>query len=216
MISRELNPDWYRVRYNLATLHANWAADTEKGSAEERVAKRAQAGSEARLLAIDVLDLLLNPPKRVSEELTKLLEDELLPATLVLFVGNAGPCPEESGTADRRRRISFRPKATKKDPPRETLLSRLRSGQLTPEEALAYVEGLQDLDPRVRYDIACVYTQRGDLERASATLTQAMEEASAKQRQRLASWGLSDASLAPLLEAKGHRKLKKKMEAWAK
>jgi hypothetical protein len=215
MIPRELNPDWYRVRYNLATLHANWAADAEEGSADERVAKRAQAGSEARVLAIDLLTLLLDPPKRVSEELTKLLEGELLPATLILFAGNAGPRPEESGKAPRRRRASFRTKA-ENDPPREALLDRLQRGQLTPEAALAYVEGLPDLDPRVRYDIACVYTQRNDLERATATLTKALEEASVEQRRRLASWGLSDASLAPLLKAKGHRKLKKKVEAWAK
>jgi tetratricopeptide (TPR) repeat protein len=47
------NPDWYRIKYQLAALYTNWAADSEPGLNKDRRAERAAA--EAEDLAVTTL-----------------------------------------------------------------------------------------------------------------------------------------------------------------
>ncbi|MBV9416984.1 MAG: tetratricopeptide repeat protein, partial [Solirubrobacterales bacterium] len=96
------NPDWYRIKYQLAALYTNWAADSEPGINKDNRAARASA--DARALAIATLDVLTRigqgrggqwtaPRAYVRNTLQPFLEGTIEPSLLTLLAGTVSPLP---------------------------------------------------------------------------------------------------------------------------
>lgn len=202
MMDPKLNPDWYRVKYNLAALHANWASDREQGELARRRGLQRQSHEEARTLAVTALQVLRSGAG--GPDLRRLLERSTLPATLILF---AGTIPEEKPQRGPAGEEAAEPLS------RDRLSSLLEAGELTATQALAFVAGIPRLEGRVVYNLACAHTQHGRFTAAAEALVQAIASAPRRQRNRLVSWALEDPSLEPLLvEAPDLREL---LGSWA-
>ena len=97
------NPDWFRIKYQLAALYSNWAADSEPGMNREKRARR--AADEARTLAettLDAIDGLANHRRGrrttskayLRNTLQPFLEGTIEPSALTLLAGTVVPLPQ--------------------------------------------------------------------------------------------------------------------------
>jgi hypothetical protein len=192
LIDARLNADWYRVKFNLAALHANWSTsldddDRECGEAKEH---RQKAHLQAEELAKAALEQLVEGRGEADPALLGLLEKSILPSALILYSGTA-PRP---GAGE--------PHAHATEPPGNPrqLLDDLRTG-LRPVEARRYVERSDLLTPRTLYNLACASAQAGDVEEGKDYLQRALSSGSKAERDQLAQRAASDPSLGPLREA---------------
>jgi tetratricopeptide (TPR) repeat protein len=186
-----VNPDWYRVKYNLATLHANsYAAlrDTDPSAAR---AHRIQTRDLAEGLAKRALEQLGRRKGSISDALHSLLQTRIVPAALCLY-GAVG-VPEEDDTAGAKYPWS----QGNVDGDQRTLLRLLDEG-LSQTSALEYVAQHARWRPELLYNLACGWAQHGDLKKALETLGRALERASSVKRTELAEGAWTDDSFKPL------------------
>jgi tetratricopeptide (TPR) repeat protein len=195
------NPDWYRIKYQIAALYTNWAAESEGIKKAQRTDR---AATEAKRLAITTLDTLARLGKggrgqgRASRgylqtTLRPFLEGTIEPSVLALLAGTVCPLPEPPDAwppSDR--------------PSREDLSASLAASQLDPStpldpwQLIAYVERGPNRAPETQFNLACFYTRAGDLTTAAKRLLQAVRETQRQERQRLVDVALLDPVLSPL------------------
>lgn len=209
MLEARLNPDWYRVRYSLAVLQGNRATDKQTPE-KERSSLFQAVNDETRSLAVEMLVVLVT--KRGEPELRRLLEQELLPVTLVLF---GGSCLQLEGIEDapaQREAGGWIGNAGRQ----QQLLLLLKTEELTADEAFGYARETAPRHPRVLYNLACSLTQQGKLDKAEECLLAALTWSFTKSRRRLAQWSLTDPSLAPLMRERDRRPKLADIRSWAK
>jgi hypothetical protein len=194
LIKPELNPDWYRVRYNIATLYANRSADPEAAEPSDRELAR----TKARDLALDAATSLQKRQTKRIQGLQAFLHDSVLPAALLIFAGTAGRHPRDSSSTNAPANLKL-------------LCNRLKRNRLTAEAALDFVKR-REPGAGVLYDMACAYAQLDQLSEAKSCLETAMTAAPANERRRLAKLASDDPSLKPLRDA--HPELKAKLRGW--
>ena len=199
------NPDWYRIKYQLAALYTNWAADSEPGLNKDR--RAARAADDARALAITTLDVLARlgkdgggqwtaPRAYVRDTLQPFLEGTIEPSLLTLLAGTASPlAPRPAGWPGER-------------PTREEISASLAADRIDPWQLIAYVELGPNRPPETQFNLACFYTRAGDLTTASKRLLRAVRETQLQERQRLVDVALIDPVLRPLLEKRPGLKAK--------
>jgi hypothetical protein len=210
MLEATLNPDWYRVRYSLAVLHGNRGTDQQTPE-EDRSRELQTVQNETRSLAAEMVTVLVT--KRGEPELTRLLRQELLPVTLVLYGGSSLHLdPEETITPAQEDDTAW---IDDKYGREQQLLLHLKTKKLTAGQAFCYARSTSPRHPRVLYNLACSYAQRGELDRSEECLFAALTWSFTKSRRRLAQWALTDPSLVPLLKD-GHRPRLADVRRWAK
>jgi tetratricopeptide (TPR) repeat protein len=182
-----LNPDWYRVKFNLAGTRADWGYRKGVGG----VADLTKAHNEAHDLLVKALRVRLEPWRRKgwpTEALFKTL-DKIVPAALAVYAATARASvlgqPPAAGPALRPQRV----------------LAELERNNLGGSEALDYALAIQGRQPETLYNIACAQARRGEFDDAIARLLAALRSASAGLRRRLAQEALDDPSLAVLRES---------------
>jgi hypothetical protein len=131
---------------------------------------------------------------------SRFLLDTLVPSAAVLLAGamdaSGAPTPGEAKPAEARpgarttRRLGRRAPI---DVLRPEHVDRAKA-----DDWVAYVEGLDRVPYRARYNLACLYTQRNDLAEAARQLERAIDHAPIREQRRLAVQAGNDYSLAPL------------------
>lgn len=199
------NPDWYRIKYQLAALYMNWAADSEPGMNKDRRAQR--AATDAKELAITTLTAIENvknpghgrgsaPRAYIRDTLQPFLTGTIEPSLLTLLAGTISP-------------ISPRPEAWPGErPTRAEVAASLGTDRIDPWQLIAYVEQGPNRPPETQFNLACFYTRAGDLTAASKRLLRAVRETQHQERQRLVDVSLMDPALSPLLEKRPGLKAK--------
>ena len=199
------NPDWYRIKYQLAALYTNWAADSAPGLHKESRAER--AATEAKELAITTLaaiDGLKNarggrgtaPRSYLRSTLRPFLKGTIEPSLLTLLAGTVSPLPPRpEGWSDER-------------PTRGDVRASLAADRVDPWQLIAYVDHDSHRPPETQFNLACFYTRAGDLTAASKHLLRAVRETQSQERQRLVDAALIDPVLSPLLEKRPGLKAK--------
>ena len=189
------NPDWYRIKYQVAALYANWAAD-KRGSHEEERASIARA--EATELATRMLAMLArlekggrgqgNAPRAyLQDTLRPFLEGTIESSVLTLL----------AATVPLSQRPDDWPGAR---PKRGEISESLARDEIKPWQLIAYVELGSHCPPETQYNLACFYTRAGDLSTAARRLLQAVRETQRQERQRLVLVAMNDPALKPLLD----------------
>ena len=191
------NPDWYRIKYQLAALYTNWAADSEPGMNRDRRAQRAAAeAKELAIVTLAAIDSLKNPrggrraaPRAyLTDTLRPFLEGTIEPSLLTLLAGTVSPLPPRpTGWPGER-------------PTREDIRASLAADPIDPWQLISYVEQGPNRPPETQFNLACFYTRAGDLTVASKRLLRAVRETQHQERQRLVDVALMDPVLSPLLE----------------
>jgi len=206
------NPDWYRVKYSVAALHANAAAGLRAMAAQSasdeaaRAKQRAEAETqlarrfahELALASAETLQLLdqglwrgarawWRRARRLSATerigLQGFLRNTMQPPVLVLLAGlQPSPRSEDRHSA---------PLETNDD-----LLAALRSGDPPDPRALTdYVEQSEPHDPRTDYNLACLYLSWGEVDLAADRLLRGLQGTPENQRARLIDRAFQDPTL---------------------
>lgn len=199
MIAPEQNADWYRVKYNLAALYATWSRTGDKKKREHRDS----ALQESRTLAIVALEQIVVRTGRGYGQgdpvLRSFLEESIVPAALLVY---AGMHPDGEGPRRNPEGGTLAP---------EKLLAALRGEGLSGEQAIAYVLARHSRQPRIAYNLACVYAGWGSEKAARTQLWRAIE-LSGSGAPRLAQWALRDPALKGLLEGRSNKDLREDLE----
>lgn len=190
----ELNPDWYRLEYQLACLYTNWAAATLPGDQHDELA--GEARSRATGLALSTVKAIHTPPTAGSEEsvppdylkktLLPFLEGTIEPSALVLAALSAQSIPPAPAQGSGAR------------PDRPALIAVLESETIDPWPLVAYVERGEHLTPSAHFDLACFYTRAGAYAKASERLRRAIRETAAPERTVLIDVARRDPTLIAL------------------
>jgi tetratricopeptide (TPR) repeat protein len=199
------NPDWYRIKYQIAALYTNWAVDGEPGANRER--RAARAAVEAQALATKTLAVLARldkggrvqgqaPRAYLEDTLRPFLQGTIEPSVLTLVAGSVSPLPPRPDGWPGER------------PAREAIAASLTANRIDPWQLIAYVEKGPHRPPETQFNLACFYTRAGDLTTASRRLLRAVRETQRQERQRLVDVALVDPVLAPLLEKRPGLKAK--------
>lgn len=205
------NPDWYRIKYQIAALYTNWAAESEGIKKRQRSDR---AATEAKRLAITTLDTLARLEKGgraqgkarrgyLQTTLRPFLEGTIEPSVLALLAGTVCPLPERPDVWPPHER-----------PSRDDVSASLAANQLDPSNPLdpwqliAYVERGPNRPPETQFNLACFYTRAGDLTTAAKRLLQSVRETQRQERQRLVDVALLDPVLGPLLDKRPGLKAK--------
>lgn len=176
------NPDWYRIKYQLAALYTNWTADaTATGSQRDQHASKAREESVA--LARQTLGTLDKPPQDgvrpstprgyVDKTLLPFLEGTIEPSALALVACTVDPVPDAPVQASGDR------------PSREELLAELEKKPIDPWRLISYVERGEHLTPSAHYDLACFYSKAGEIWKATKRLQTAIRETAPPERMAL-------------------------------
>ena len=199
------NPDWYRIKYQIAALYLNWAADSEPGANRDKRADRAD--EEARTLAATTLSVLIDFTSHrrarhttsrayLRDTLHPFLEGTIEPSALTLLAGTVSPLgARPAGWPGQR-------------PNREDIAASLATDAIDPWQLIAYVELGHHRSPETEFNLACFYTRAGDLTTASRRLLRSVRETQRQERQRLVDATLIDPVLAPLLQKRPGLKAK--------
>jgi tetratricopeptide (TPR) repeat protein len=199
------NLDWYRIKYQLAALYTNWAADSEPGLNKDRRAERAAAeAKELAIITLAVIDDLKNPRIRrgtlprayLKDTLRPFLKGTIEPSLLTLLAGAVSPLPPRPAGWPGER------------PTRGDLSASLAANEIDPWQLISYVELGANRPPETQFNLACFYTRAGDLTAASKRLLGAVRETQRQERQRLVDVALLDPVLKPLLEKRPGLKAK--------
>jgi tetratricopeptide (TPR) repeat protein len=194
-LEHDRNPDWYRIKYQLAKLHMNWAGDSDAPEGERGKCAVA-ARKESIELAQRTLAALETPPSDgvlaptpsgyVEQTLLPFLEGTIEPSALALVACMADPMPDAPTAAPQER------------PSREELLASLREGSIDPWRLISYVELGEHLTPSAHYDLACFYVKAGKIWKATRRLQKAIRETAPPERKGLIGVVRSDPMLARL------------------
>ncbi|MGN6871258.1 MAG: tetratricopeptide repeat protein [Solirubrobacteraceae bacterium] len=199
------NPDWYRIKYQIAALYTNWAVDGEPGANREK--RSARAADEAYALATTTLDVLTRldgsrrtqgqaPRAYLQDTLRPFLQGTIEPSALTLLAGSVSPlAPRPVDWPGER-------------PTREDIRAALAAKRIDPWQLIAYVEKGPHRPPETQFNLACFYTRAGDLTTASRRLLRSVRETQRQERQRLVDVALIDPVLRPLLEKRPGLKAK--------
>jgi tetratricopeptide (TPR) repeat protein len=190
------NPDWYRIKYQIAALYSNWAVDSE---GIKKVQRADRAAAEVKELAIATLDMLArlekggrgqgkSPRAYMQDTLRPFLTGTIEPSVLTLLAGTVCPLgePPDGWPGER--------------PTREAVSASLAANKIDPWQLIAYVEKGPNRPPETQFNLACFYTRAGDLTTASRRLLHAVRETQRQERQRLVDVALLDPVLRPLLD----------------
>jgi tetratricopeptide (TPR) repeat protein len=191
------NPDWYRIKYQIAALFANWAVESEGIKKDDRARR---AATEARGLADTTLDTLARlatggrgqgkaPKGYLQATLRPFLEGTIESSVLALLASTVSPLPEPPDGWPPHDR-----------PSRDDVRASLAANEIDTWQLIAYVENGPNRPPETQFNLACFYTRAGDLTTASKRLLQAVRETQRQERQRLVDVALVDPVLSPLLE----------------
>lgn len=199
------NPDWYRIKYQIAALYTNWAVDGDPGANRDR--RAARAAVEARALATTTLDALARlekggraqgtaPRAYLQDTLRPFLQGTIEPSVLTLLAGSVSPLPPppEGWPGER--------------PARDVIGASIAANRIDPWQLIAYVERGPHRPPETQFNLACFYTRAGDLTTASRRLLRSVRETQRQERQRLVDVALVDPVLRPLLEKRPGLKAK--------
>jgi tetratricopeptide (TPR) repeat protein len=197
-LEARLNPDWYRIRYQLAALYTNWAAGTPAGP--QRDGRASQAVGEATELARQVLQMISKPPSPgiresvpagfVNETLQPFLEGTIEPSALVLVACTVDPIP-----AAPRQTPDGRPK-------RAEILTALDATPIDPWPLITYVEMGENRTPNALFDLACFYASTGDVTKAVKRLQAAVRDTLVPERKGLIDVARRDPTLTSLRDAR--------------
>lgn len=199
------NPDWYRIKYQIAALYANWAVESEGIKQEDRAGR---AATEAKQLATTTLDTLARLEKGgraqgkaarsyLQETLRPFLMGTIEPSILTLLASTVSPLPARPEVWPPRDR-----------PSRDDVRASLAANETDPWQLIAYVERGPNRPPETQFNLACFYTRAGDLTTASRRLLRAVRETQRQERQRLVDVTLVDPVLRPLLDKRPGLKAK--------
>lgn len=178
------NPDWYRVKYQLAGLYANWAVAT-KEPATLRHLRQENASNEARDLALTtsrtIEGLRGQEPK---PPLAVFLEGTIEPDALVLAASTI-PASTDAGWPDTR-------------PSRDEVVAMLQTETIDPRILIAFVEKGNNRSTDTYYNLACFYSIHGEFKSATERLLMAVREAQHSSRMGVVKGVKLDPTLAPL------------------
>jgi tetratricopeptide (TPR) repeat protein len=187
-LQKDLNPDWYRIKYQLAALYTNWASDMDPGAERDELSK--EAAGRARDGAIEVLKATVKPPSDgigakapagyVEKTLTPFLKGTVEPSALVLVACTAA---DSAKTSFKRR------------PTRAEVLTSLESDSVDPWQLIAYVERGPDHPPNAFFDLACFYTRTGEFADAADRLITAVRDTPISERKALIEVAKNDPTL---------------------
>ena len=198
------NPDWYRIKYQIAALYTNWAFESEGIKKADRSARAATEGKQLADTTLATLARLEKGGRAQGKGPRAYLQDTLLPfltgtiepSVLALLAGTVCPLPE-------------RPKGWPGErPTREAVSESLAKNEVDPWQLIAYVDKGPNRPPETQFNLACFYTRAGDLTAASRRLLQAVRETQRQERQRLVDVALLDPVLMPLLDKRPGLKAK--------
>ena len=187
------NPDWYRIKYQLAALYTNWAADSEPGMNRD---KRASAPpTEAR-----------TSPKRHSTRSTASRNTGAVGAPRQgVSAEHPSPVPrgndrtvgaDAAGGHRRPAPATTQGMAAVSARPARTSVASLEADAIDPWQLIAYVEMGPHRPPETEFNLACFYTRAGDLTTASKRLLRSVRETQRQERQRLVDVALIDPVLS--------------------
>jgi tetratricopeptide (TPR) repeat protein len=205
------NPDWYRIKYQIAALYTNWAVESEGIKKDDRSRR---ASTEARSVAETTLDTLARLERGgrgqgkasrayLQDTLLPFLTGTIEPSVLALLAGTVCPLPERPDGWPPHERPS-------REDVRASLAANAAdpSNTLDPWQLIAFVERGPNRPPETQFNLACFYTRAGDLTMASRRLLHAVRETQRQERQRLVDVALLDPVLKPLLDKRPGLKAK--------
>lgn len=202
-LARDENPDWYRIKYQIAALYANWAVVSEEKNQADRARRASTEGKQLADTTLDTLARLAKggrgqgkaPRGYLQDTLRPFLEGTIEPSVLALLAGTVSPLPPRPDVWPPRDRPS-------RDEVRASLAAKEidPSNEIDPWQLMAYVEKGPNRPPETQFNLACFYTRAGDLTTASRYLLQSVRETQRQERQRLVDVALGDPVLKPLLE----------------
>jgi len=225
-------PDWYRVKYSVAALHANTAAqllasaavlgqsaEAERTLAESRkesVKATGHAWDLARTSAMTIRELevgLLDDPRAWWRRTRALSSPER--AGLIAFLGKTMEPPAFvllAGllSSQEPSRMTDQP-AIDHEALARTLDRAEPDSSLDPQVLISYVEKLQPREPRTDYNLACLYVSRGDLPKAAERLRQSIDSTPVQQRPRMIDRALKDPTLG-MWQTEVGKELKEELE----
>jgi tetratricopeptide (TPR) repeat protein len=194
----QLNPDWYRIRYQLAALYTNWTAATPAGVQHDNRAKLAT--EEATGLATDTLHAISEPqgggildstPKGfVDETLQPFLEGTIEPSVLVLVACTVDPVPASPAERPASR------------PTRSEILEVLAKTPIDPWPLIAYVEMGNTKTPNALFDLACFYASADDIATGVDRLMDAVRDTLGPERKGLIDVAQRDPTLKSLRDTR--------------
>jgi hypothetical protein len=164
------NPDWYRIRYQLAALYLNEAT---AGWVPPSVPEGTNAGERKGLALKETKDLATEAARNIESfapidrYLVEFLETTVEPALLVLL---AGALLFESAAQERPDH--------RDEPPgtRGELITLLTATRINPWALVAYVQRDHDLAPRVLYNLACFYARSAALMESEVWMREALRQ----------------------------------------
>jgi tetratricopeptide (TPR) repeat protein len=211
------NPDWYRIEYQIAALHINWAADSGPSADASRhsdIARKVatclalttskQVLALKRFIPASQLGSARTDRKRQAErsngELALFLKATIEPAALVVVAfilnPNGVPVKELSERPERDRVVKLleglaqraNTKQTRSESQTQTIVSAL----------VAFVEHGSARPPGTLFDLACLYTKAGELDKAAARLTTSVARSEPTEMKARIEAAKNDATLKPL------------------
>jgi hypothetical protein len=169
-VSPDRNPDWYRIRYQLAALYLNEAT---AGWVPPDAPKEAAVDDRRRLALTETKDLAAETAKNIEDfasidrYLVEFLQTTVEPSLLVLL---AGALLFDSAAQDR-------PSERGKPPSTHAELMTLLAGErINPWALIEYVQPHYDLAPRVLYNLACFYARAAALVDTEPWMKQAVRQ----------------------------------------
>jgi hypothetical protein len=201
LITRSLNPDWYRVRYNLTALHATWSASLKaEDKPTEAEDHRSEAHSLSRALAQSALEQFLDRKGQTEPPLKSMLETSIVPSALLIYAGTSRDL-RNAAAAGEREEAEESAGLTRRDvrTEQEDLQKELEGEGTTADKAVDYALAHGRPTPRFLYNVACLYSQAGKQRKAAKELADALERSSESEASGLAVSASKDPSLIPLM-----------------
>src|ERR1022692_216284 len=154
------NPDWYRIKYQLASLYANWAAATDEPP-DLKLSREENARVQARSPALATCQTIEDPatPLELVDFLAGTIEpDALVIVASVLPASDGATWPETA-------------------PRREEIAAMLDAPAINPWSLVAFVENSSNRSTDTYGNLGCFYAMHEDFKRATERLLTAVHEA---------------------------------------
>jgi hypothetical protein len=193
LIDRRLNPDWYRVRYNLAALHATWSASlsAEPESESEATDHRSTAHTLSGQVAKSALEQALDRPAETDAPLKSMLETSILPSALLIYAATGSSTTVKPAQPFDNLSVGDRRSEQRK------LLIGLKREDLDETAAAQYAISHTRPTPKFLYNLACLYAQTAAPGMAARELRAMVQTSSGKEREELGERASKDPSLHP-------------------